>query len=171
MTLANGRVVVSFGGCNYLGLASHPAVVEAVRRGLDVFGLSATASRETTGNAAPHESLERELADFLHTERALLVPDGYIANIAACQSVAGLGVSVALIDEPRARQPRRRRPDRRAPDRAVRARVPRFARPGLARGSTRGRGRDDRRRLHRRWRTRAGRRAALRDRGRRLAAH
>lgn len=99
VTLANGRVVVSFGGCNYLGLASHPAVVEAVRRGLDVFGLSATASRETTGNAAPHESLEQELADFLRTERALLVPDGYIANIAACQSVAGLGTSVALIDE------------------------------------------------------------------------
>jgi len=99
VTLADGRVVVSFGGCNYLGLASHPAVVNAVRSALELFGLSATASRETTGNATPHEALERELADFLNVERALLVPDGYIANIAACQGLAGLEVSVALIDE------------------------------------------------------------------------
>ncbi|MFG0242307.1 MAG: aminotransferase class I/II-fold pyridoxal phosphate-dependent enzyme [Phycisphaerales bacterium JB054] len=99
VTLADGRVLVSFGGCNYLGLASHPAVVDAVRGALEVFGLSATASRETTGNATPHESLERELADFLRVERVLLVPDGYIANIAACQGFAGRGVSVALIDE------------------------------------------------------------------------
>ena len=99
VTLADGRVVVSFGGCNYLGLASHPAVVDAVRVALEVFGLSATASRETTGNATPHESLELELAEFLNVERALLVPDGYIANIAACQGFAGRGVSVALIDE------------------------------------------------------------------------
>ncbi|MFG0259119.1 MAG: aminotransferase class I/II-fold pyridoxal phosphate-dependent enzyme [Phycisphaerales bacterium JB041] len=99
VTLADGRVVVSFGGCNYLGLASHPVVVEAVRAALDVFGLSATASRETTGNATPHETLEQELAEFLQVERSLLVPDGYIANIAACQGLAGLGVSVALIDQ------------------------------------------------------------------------
>lgn len=99
VTLADGRVVVSFGGCNYLGLASHPAVVNAVRSALELFGLSATASRETTGNATPHEALERELADFLNVERALLVPDGYIANIAACQGLVGLDVSVALIDE------------------------------------------------------------------------
>lgn len=99
VTLADGRVLVSFGGCNYLGLASHPVVVDAVARALNVFGLSATASRETTGNAAPHESLEQELADFLSVERVLLLPDGYIANIAACQGFAGLGVSIALIDE------------------------------------------------------------------------
>ncbi len=97
--MADGRRVVAFGGCNYLGLANHPAVVRAVRDGLDRFGLSSTASRETTGNAAPHELLEHELADFLRVERVLLVPDGYLANIAACQGLARSGLGCALIDE------------------------------------------------------------------------
>lgn len=98
VTLADGRVVVSFGGCNYLGLANHPAAVAAVQRGLETFGLSASASRETTGNAAPHELLEQELAAFLGMERGLLVPDGYIANIAACQGLARSGTTHAVID-------------------------------------------------------------------------
>ncbi|MDQ7014659.1 MAG: pyridoxal phosphate-dependent aminotransferase family protein [Planctomycetota bacterium] len=97
--MADGRRVVSFGGCNYLALANHPAVVRAVRDGLDRFGLSSTASRETTGNAAPHELLEHGLADFLRVERVLLVPDGYLANIAACQGLARSGLSCAIIDE------------------------------------------------------------------------
>ncbi len=99
VTLADGRTVVSFGGCNYLGLANHPAVVRAVRDGLERFGLSSTASRETTGNAAPHELLEHELAGFLRVERVLLMPDGYLANIAACQGLARSGISHAVIDE------------------------------------------------------------------------
>lgn len=98
ITLRGGRSVVSFGGCNYLGLANHPEVIGAIVQGLHVYGVSSTASRETTGNAEPHELLEAELATFLGTESALLVPDGYLANIVACQGLARAGITHALLD-------------------------------------------------------------------------
>lgn len=98
VTLTDGRVLLSFGGCNYLGLANHPAVIGAVLQATSRYGLSSTASRETTGNAASHELLEAELSQFLGVERALLVPDGYLANVAACQGAAGT-VTDAVIDE------------------------------------------------------------------------
>ena len=53
--------MLSFGGCNYLGLGHHPDVIAAVTRGLQNYGLSTTASRETTGDTVAHDALEREL--------------------------------------------------------------------------------------------------------------
>lgn len=97
VTYADGRKLLSFGGCNYLGLANHPAVIASIGQATVRYGLSSSASRETTGNAASHEALERELADFLGVERTLLVPDGYTANIAALQALAGV-VTHAVID-------------------------------------------------------------------------
>lgn len=96
VTLPDGREILSFGGCNYLALANHPIVIEAIREATGNFGVSSSASRETTGNTAAHERLERELAAFLGVEAALLVPDGYIANIAACQALAGTVVGGLL---------------------------------------------------------------------------
>ena len=93
-----GREVVVFGGCNYLGLAQHPVVVAAARDAMTDFGLSSSASRETTGNAAPHERAERELARFTGFERVVIVPEGYTANITACQALAS-DHRVAVIDE------------------------------------------------------------------------
>lgn len=98
VTLPDGRVVLSFGGCDYLGLSSHPRVVRAVVEATARYGLSSNASRETTGNAEPHDALERALASFLGAERALLAPDGYLANIAACQGLAAAGFTQAVLD-------------------------------------------------------------------------
>jgi 8-amino-7-oxononanoate synthase len=97
VTYADGRTLLSFGGCNYLGLANHPAVIAAIGQATGRYGVSSSASRETTGNAASHEALERELAVFLGVERALLVPDGYTANVAALQALAGV-VTHAVLD-------------------------------------------------------------------------
>lgn len=97
VTLSDGRVLLSFGGCNYLGLANHPAVIATIGQAACRYGLSSSASRETTGNSLAHEALERELAEFLGVERTLLVPDGYLANIAACQGLAGV-VTHAVLD-------------------------------------------------------------------------
>src|ERR1043165_321439 len=66
-----GREVLSFGGCNYLGLAQHPGVLAAVIRGLGRFGLSTSASRETTGNSTAHDELEAALCRFLGMPAAL----------------------------------------------------------------------------------------------------
>src|SRR4051812_18451295 len=93
----DGRELLAFGGCNYLGLAHHPAVLGAVREGLQRYGISTTASRETTGNTAAHDALEHELASFLQQEAAILTAEGYTANIAVAQALSE-NHGVALID-------------------------------------------------------------------------
>ncbi len=93
-----GRLYLSFGGCNYLGLAHHPRVIQAVQEAAPIYGLSSSASRETTGNARPHALLESQLTRFCGHESGLLVPDGYTANLAALQGFEKLGVTHALID-------------------------------------------------------------------------
>jgi 7-keto-8-aminopelargonate synthetase-like enzyme len=92
-----GREVLSFAGCNYLGLAHDPSVVMALHSAIDVLGISAGASRQTTGTSLEHEDLERELARFLRTESALLVSDGYMTNLAVAQAIVP-GVSRVLVD-------------------------------------------------------------------------
>src|SRR5438477_2437698 len=83
-----GRELVSFAGCDYLGLAHHPRVVEALRSGALEHGVSSAASRETTGNTLAHDELERDIARFLRVEAALLVPDGYLSNLVLAQALA-----------------------------------------------------------------------------------
>lgn len=83
-----GRTMLAFAGCNYLGLANDPRVLQAVRSGLDRYGLSTTASRETTGNTTAFDDLETALSRFLCVERSLLLADGYTANIAMAQALA-----------------------------------------------------------------------------------
>jgi 8-amino-7-oxononanoate synthase len=98
-TITRGeRSLLSFGGCNYLGLAHHPSVIRSVQQAAEIYGLSSSASRETTGNARPHVQLESELNSFCGHETGLLVPDGYTANLAALQGLEHLGIRHALID-------------------------------------------------------------------------
>ncbi|MEL7474508.1 MAG: aminotransferase class I/II-fold pyridoxal phosphate-dependent enzyme, partial [Planctomycetota bacterium] len=98
----SGRTLTAFGGCDYLALSRAPAVLDAVREGLDRYGLSVTASRETTGNTEAHEQLERAVRVFfdpvLPGHDVLLCPDGYIANLAAAQSLRARGVRRAWLD-------------------------------------------------------------------------
>lgn len=93
-----GRTLLSFGGCDYLGLAHHAAVVGAAREALGVYGLSTTASRVTTGNTAAHDRLEQDAARLLSQPAAVVVPEGYTANLALAQALARR-VRMALIDE------------------------------------------------------------------------
>ncbi len=83
----DGRELVVFAGCDYLGLAHHPRVIAALEQGVKEFGVSSGASRETTGNTVAHDELERELARFLGTEAALLTADGYLSNLIAAQGL------------------------------------------------------------------------------------
>lgn len=95
----SGRDLISFGGCNYLGLAHDPRVIRAVQTAAQQYGLSSSASRETTGNTRPHADLEASLTEFCGHQSGLLVPDGYIANLAALQGLEHLKVRYALLDE------------------------------------------------------------------------
>ena len=95
----DGRTLVAFAGCNYLGLAQHPQLLTAAAAAIPRFGLSTSASRHTSGHTALHEHLERDIARHLASDDALLLPDGYIANLAALQALAAIGITHALIDE------------------------------------------------------------------------
>lgn len=84
-----GQRLLYFAGCDYYRLASHPRVLTAVRRGLQNYGLNVASSRKTTGNHALYEQLEHQLAQFFHAQRAVLVDNGYMTNLAVAQAFRG----------------------------------------------------------------------------------
>ena len=92
------RPVVSFASNDYLGLTRHPAVVAAAHDALDRWGTGAGAARLVTGSRTVHGELEAELAVWKGTERALLFPTGYAANLGVLTALAGAGVRI-LSDE------------------------------------------------------------------------
>lgn len=93
----DGVELLAFHGCGYLGLAHDPRVREAASEALGRYGASGLASRMTSGTLDLHERLEERLADFLGQERALVLPDGYLADFAAVTALAG-DRPMALID-------------------------------------------------------------------------
>jgi 7-keto-8-aminopelargonate synthetase-like enzyme len=92
------RKAVSFGGCDYLGLAKHDEVIAAAHAGLDFLGASASASRTTTGTMDVHVELERTLAAYFGTADAIHLPAGWLAGQALARALAPQCDAV-LIDE------------------------------------------------------------------------
>jgi 7-keto-8-aminopelargonate synthetase-like enzyme len=87
-----------FAGCDYFRLSSHPEVLQAVKEGLALHGLSVAASRMTTGNHPLFTQLEQALAGFFGAPAALLAGNGYAANTIAVQAL-GNDFSHILLDE------------------------------------------------------------------------
>jgi len=69
-----------FAGNNYLGLANHPALIEAAIQGTKKYGVNFSASRLTTGTSVIHLELEKQLADFKHQDDAVIFASGYMGN-------------------------------------------------------------------------------------------
>lgn len=87
--LLGGREVVSFASNDYLGLSFHSAVIAAGQEALDRWGAGATASRLIVGSRPVHAELEAELCDWKQTDRALVFPTGYAANLGVLSSLGG----------------------------------------------------------------------------------
>jgi len=87
--LDSGARLVNFSSNDYLGLASHPALREALRDGASRWGSGAGASRLVCGDYLPHHALEEELARFEGTEAAVLFNTGYAANCGTMPAFAG----------------------------------------------------------------------------------
>jgi 8-amino-7-oxononanoate synthase len=85
----DGRWLLDFSGNDYLGLAGHFQVLDALQATAAREGAGATASHLVTGHHAAHEALEREVADWLGTPAALLMPSGFAANLAVQQALLG----------------------------------------------------------------------------------
>ena len=84
-----GRSLVNFCGNDYLGLSQHFAVTNAFQDAASREGTGGLASHLVCGHHAQHEALERELADWLGSPRALLFGSGFLANLAAIQGLLG----------------------------------------------------------------------------------
>jgi 8-amino-7-oxononanoate synthase len=87
----DGRWLLDFCGNDYLGLAQHFAVVDALQDNAARNGAGGVASHLVCGHHVTHDALEREMADWLGTPRALLFGSGYAANLAVVQSLLGDG--------------------------------------------------------------------------------
>ena len=77
----NGRSFHVFCSNDYLGLSTHPDVIDSFRQSSLSWGVGATASHLVNGHSVEHQQLEQELAAFTGRDRALLFSTGYMANI------------------------------------------------------------------------------------------
>lgn len=86
-----GREYLNFCSNDYLGLAAHPRVVEAMQRGAKEYGVGSGASHLVCGHSLPHRQLEERLADFTGRPRALLFSSGYAANTGVLTTLLSKG--------------------------------------------------------------------------------
>ncbi|VAX03839.1 8-amino-7-oxononanoate synthase, partial [hydrothermal vent metagenome] len=93
LSLSDGNVL-NFCSNDYLGLANHPEIIAALKRGADEYGVGAGASHLINGHSRAHHTLEEELADFLGRPRALLFSTGYMANLGIITSLVGKGDAI-----------------------------------------------------------------------------
>jgi len=90
----DGTSIVSYASNDYLGLSSHPDVIDAACAAARRWGTGATASRLVVGNRPAHTELELELADWKRTDRALVFATGYAANVSVLTVFGGPEVTV-----------------------------------------------------------------------------
>jgi len=86
-----GRECLAFCSNDYLGLANHPEVVSALRRGAETYGAGSGAAHLIAGHTRAHHALEEELAEFTGRPRALLFSTGYMANLGVAATLLGRG--------------------------------------------------------------------------------
>lgn len=77
---ANGKEVINFCANNYLGLSSHPRVIEAAKRAIDTHGFGLSSVRFICGTQDIHKELERKIAAFLGMDDAILYAAAFDAN-------------------------------------------------------------------------------------------
>ncbi|MES2258668.1 MAG: 8-amino-7-oxononanoate synthase [Pseudomonadota bacterium] len=84
--IVDGRPMLAFSSNDYLSLAGHPRVAEALREGVTLYGAGSGASHLISGHGRAHAQLEQRLAEFvgsnLVSPRALYFCTGYMANLA-----------------------------------------------------------------------------------------
>ena len=80
ITISTGEEVINFCANNYLGLSSHPKVIQAAKDTLDSHGFGMSSVRFICGTQDIHKTLEQKIADFYHTEDTILYAAAFDAN-------------------------------------------------------------------------------------------
>lgn len=80
ITLNTGETVLNFCANNYLGLSSHPEVIQAAKDTMDTHGFGMSSVRFICGTQDIHKELEQKIADFYQTEDTILYAAAFDAN-------------------------------------------------------------------------------------------
>jgi glycine C-acetyltransferase len=83
----DGKSVVNLSSNNYLGLTTHPKLVDAARKALDEFGAGSGSVRTIAGTMAIHMELERRLAVFKKVEAVVVFQSGFAANAGTVSAI------------------------------------------------------------------------------------
>jgi 8-amino-7-oxononanoate synthase len=92
--IIDGQPVLAFASNDYLGLATHPRLIEATVEGVRRWGVGAGASHFLGGHSEAHQALEERLAAFVGMDKALLFSTGYMANLGVVPALAGRGDAI-----------------------------------------------------------------------------
>jgi glycine C-acetyltransferase len=87
--LVDGKRVLNFCSNNYLGLANHPRIVQAVQEAVKKYGVGPGAVRSIAGTMDLHLELERRLAAFKGVEAAITFQSGFTANLGTIPALVG----------------------------------------------------------------------------------
>jgi 8-amino-7-oxononanoate synthase len=85
----DGSTLVNFCSNDYLGLANHSEINQALKKAVEQYGTGSGASHLISGHSTAHEQLEEQLADFTGRPRALLYSTGYMANMGTINALVG----------------------------------------------------------------------------------
>lgn len=86
----NGKEVLLFCSSNYLGLANHPEVKEAVKEAINKYGIGVNGSRLVSGTLDIHRALEKSISEYKHAEEAITFPAGFMANSGAIPALVNI---------------------------------------------------------------------------------
>ncbi len=89
INVASSAPVINFCANNYLGLANHPALIQAAKQGMDSHGFGMASVRFICGTQDIHQQLEQKLADFLGMEDAVLFSSCFDANGGLFEALLG----------------------------------------------------------------------------------
>ena len=87
--MMSGHKVLMFGSNSYLGLTNHPKVIEAAVEATRKYGTGCAGSRFLNGTLDLHLALEKELAEFVGKEEAIIYSTGFQVNLGVVSCVTG----------------------------------------------------------------------------------
>jgi len=89
VSISTGEEVLNFCANNYLGLANHPALIEAAKSGMDTHGFGMASVRFICGTQDSHKELEQKLSTFLGMEDTILYTSCFDANTGLFETILG----------------------------------------------------------------------------------
>jgi glycine C-acetyltransferase len=85
--MIRGKEVIQLSSNNYLGLTTHPRLKKTALEAVEKYGAGTGSVRTIAGTFSMHEAFEKRLAEFKHTEAALVFQSGFTANVGVISSI------------------------------------------------------------------------------------